>query len=79
MRLVNDPRLRKETVKVASKTNITKLKYRWMHTRWGHYTPCLINGHELLVTRVTHPPVTLHENIKTLLVLVRVENVTHEP
>ena len=50
-----------------------------MHTRRGHYIPCLVNGHELLVTRVTHPLVTLHEKIATLPVLIRVRGVTYEP
>jgi len=50
-----------------------------MHTRRGHYTPCLVDGHELLITRVTHPLVTLHEKIATLPVSVRVKGVTHEP
>ena len=50
-----------------------------MHTRWGHYTPCFIDKHEHLVTRMTHPLVTLHEKIATLPVLVKVGGVTHEP
>ena len=48
-----------------------------MHTRWGHYTPCLVDEDEFSVTRVTHPLVTLH--VLTLPVLVRVGGVTHEP
>ena len=50
-----------------------------MHTKRGHYTPCFIDGHELLVTRVTHPLVTLHEKIATFPVHVKVGGVTHEP
>ena len=49
-----------------------------MHTRRGHYTPCFVDGHELLVTRVTHPLVTLYEKIATLLVSIRIGGVTHE-
>ena len=50
-----------------------------MHTRRGQYAPCFVDGHELLVIKVTHPLVTLHEKITTLLVPVRVEGVAHEP
>ena len=50
-----------------------------MHTRRGHYTPCLVDGHALFVTRVTHPLATLHEKIATHLVPVRVGGVTHVP
>ena len=49
------------------------------HTKRGHYSPCFVDGHELLVTRVTHPLFTLHEKIATFLVLVRVVGVAHEP
>ena len=50
-----------------------------MHTRQGHYTLCFVDGHALLVTRVTQPLVTFHKKIATLLVPIRVEGVTHEP
>ena len=49
------------------------------HTKRGHYSPCFVDGHELLVTRVTHPLFTLHEKIATFLVLVRVVGVAHKP
>ena len=50
-----------------------------MQTRQGHYTSCFVDRHKLLVTRVTHPLVTLHCKKMTLLVPVRVKGVTHEP
>ena len=50
-----------------------------MHTRRGHYAPCCVNGHILMITRVTHPLVTFHKKIQTLLVLVGVGGITHEP
>ena len=50
-----------------------------MHTRRGYYALCFVNEHVLMVTRVTHPLVTFHEKITTLLVLVGVEGITHEP
>ena len=50
-----------------------------MHTRRGYYTSCFVDGHELLVTRVTHPLVTLYEKTATLPVPVRVGGVAHEP
>ena len=43
-----------------------------MHTKRGHYTPCFVDWHKLLVTKVTDPLVTFHKNIATLLVPVRV-------
>ena len=43
-----------------------------MHTRRGHYAPCFVDGHVLIVTKVTHPFVTFHEKIITLLVSVGV-------
>ena len=49
-----------------------------MHTRRGHYAPCLIDEHELLVTKVTHSIVTFHEKIATLPVPVEVWGVAHE-
>ena len=49
------------------------------HTRRGHCTPFFVDEHKLLVTKMTHPLVTFHEKIATLLVLVKVRGVTHEP
>ena len=50
-----------------------------MHTRWGHYAPCFVDGHIFNVTKATHPFITLHEKIPTLPVLVEVGGLTHEP
>ena len=78
---MDGPELQKERVKVTSKTNTIKnlSTDECIHTRQGHYTQCFVDGHELLVTRVTHPLITFHKTIVTLPVLVRVGGVTHEP
>jgi len=48
-----------------------------MHTGWGHNAPGFVQGHVFLVTRVTHPFVTLDKEIATLPVPVRVGDVAH--
>ena len=50
-----------------------------MHTGRGHNAPGFVHKHILLVTRMTHPFVTLDEKIATLPVLIRVRGVTYEP
>ena len=50
-----------------------------MHIRRGHNTPYVVYGHVLLVTRVTHPFVTLDKEIVTLQVPIGVRGVTHKP
>ena len=50
-----------------------------MHTKQGHYAPCCVNGHMFSVTGMTHPFVTFHEKIPTLLVPVGVRGLTHKP
>ena len=44
----------------------------------GALCPCCVDGHMFSVTGTTHPFVTLHEKIPTLLVPIRVEGLTHE-
>ena len=48
-----------------------------MHIGRGYNAPGFVHGHVFLVTRVTHPFVTLDKEIATLPILVGVGGVAH--
>ena len=50
-----------------------------MHTYRWHYTPCFVNGHEFIITRVTHPLATFQKEVTTLSIPVGVRVLRNEP